>query len=192
MRFDAIRLLLFAVKDQKLPYIYGAVNRKKLAKCLAGTARPLDFAFRLCARGVEEWARAQHPQRPGGMQLDYKDQYLFIADDTTDQDLKNQLRTSYRLLRAARLYTPPHENRLWHAHDAMYFGDSRESVGIQIVDLCNYFMLQHLLKKGGEEFYEIFAGQAICAKPEPEWSTFRDMLVAHTDIEPKQAMGQTA
>jgi hypothetical protein len=180
-RFDAIRVLLMAMDDQKLPYIYAAVDRKQLARSPAGSARPLDFAFRICALGIEDWARNQHPQRSDSIQVDYKDQYLFILDDnTTDRELKKQLRTSYRLLRAAHPYASRNENRLWHAHDEMYFGDSRESVGIQMADLCNYFMLQRLLKREGcEEFYEMFAQQAICARPEPEWTTFNGLLVAH-------------
>ena len=189
-RFDAIRVLLMAMEDQKLPYIYGAVDRTKLAKSLAGTARPLDCAFRLCALGIEDWARSQHPQVSGAIQIDYQDQYLFILDDnTTDKELKKQLRTSYRLLRAAHPYTLKNENRLWHAHDEMYFGDSRESVGIQMADLCNYFMLHHLLKKeGSEEFYEIFVAQAICAKPEPERSQFHDFFVSHDSNDQKSVI----
>jgi uncharacterized protein DUF3800 len=116
----------------------------------------------------------------GGILLNFKDLCLFIMDDTEDKALKNQLRSSYRCLRAARPYIPPHDSRLWHAHDDLYFGDSRNSVGIQIVDLCNYFMWRHLLQKeGGEEFYDMLAEQAICAKPEPEWSLYHDLFVAH-------------
>jgi hypothetical protein len=62
----------------------------------------------------------------------------------------------------------------------MYFGDSRDSVGIQMADLCNYFMWRHLLKKkGGEKFYQLFSSQAQCAKPEPEWSTYRQLFWTH-------------
>ena len=62
----------------------------------------------------------------------------------------------------------------------MYFGDSRDSIGIQLADICNYFMLQHLVKREGcKEFYEMFAQQTICARPEPEWATFGGVLVAH-------------
>ncbi len=182
-RFDAIRLLLMAMERQKLPYIYAAVDRKEFARNPAGAARALDFAFRICALGVEEWARNQHPQRPGAIQIDYNDQYLLVLDDTTNAEVKKQLRTSYRLLRASRPYTSPKDNRLWHAHDEMYFGDSRDSIGIQMADVCNYFMLQHLLKREGcREFYEMFEQQAICARPEPEWTNFGGVLVAHNAL----------
>lgn len=194
-RFDAIHLLLVTLKMEELPYIYAAVDKAKLRKSPMGSANPLDVAFRVCALGIEDWARSQHQHPPGIIQLDFRDMCLFIFDDTEDKQLKNQLRNSYRSLRVAHPYIPPNENRLWHAHDDMYFGDSRDSIGIQMADLCNYFMWRHLLQKeGGEEFYELFCGQAITAKPEPEWSTYRDLFVAHHEAESKKdenAKGQT-
>jgi hypothetical protein len=181
-RFDAIQVLLTAVQVKKLPYIYAAVDKDKLKKSPMGSANPIDVAFRLCLLGIEDWARSKHQQHgPNVIQIDYKDMCLFIVDDTEEKPLKNQLRGSYRSLRAARPYIPPLDNRLWHAHDDLYFGDSRDSVGIQIADLCNYFMWRHLLKKddGEEEFYNRFVGQAICARPEPEWSTYQDLFKTH-------------
>jgi len=179
-RFDAIRVLLMAVRGENLPYIYAAVDRKELQKSPLGSASPSDVAFRVCALGVEEWARQQHSHPVGAVRLDFKDLCLFILDDTDDKPLKQQLRNSYRQLRVARPYIPPHDNRLWHAHDDMYFGDSRDSVGIQMADLCNYFMWRHLLKKdGGEEFYDLFASEARCAKPEPEWSAYHKLFWTH-------------
>lgn len=179
-RFDAIRVLLTAVQVEGLPYIYAAVDRKKLKESPVATADARDMAFRLCVLGVEEWARSMHPQRNGTIQLDFKDLCLFVVDDTTDNALKKQLRSSYRALRVAHPYIPPHKHRLWHAHDDLYFGDSRESIGIQMADVCNYFMWRHLVQKeGGEEFYDAFVGQAIAAKPEPEWSMYRGLFVAH-------------
>jgi len=189
-RFNAIRVLLMAVHDHKLPFIYGAVDEKKLSNSVAaqglfGTAHPLSAAFKLCLLGVEKWAQAQHLQRPEVITVDYKDQYLFIADDTKEQELKKQLQSDYRRLRSARPYVWQKPHRLYHSHDAMYFGDSTQSVGIQLADLCAYLLLRHLLKRdypikdGSDEFYEMFAGQVICAKPEPEWSQHSELLVTH-------------
>ena len=157
-----------------------------MARGLFETAHPLVPAFKMCALGVERWAQNHHAQDvPGTVKVDYSDQYLFIADDTNDQQLKKRLRSSYRLLRAARPYLPKAQNRLWHAHDAMYFGDSTESVGIQLADLCTYFMQRHLLHRDintpdeSDEFYRMFSAQAICAKPEPEWTEFRELFLTH-------------
>jgi hypothetical protein len=193
-RFSAIQVLLMSLGHYSLPFIYGAVDEKKLAnssltKGLFGTARPASAAFRLCALGVEDWARKQHRQPDQGVFLDYKDNYLLVVDSTTDQELKKQLQASYKLLRAKHPYSTlqPHDNRLWHSHDAMYFGDSANCLGIQLADLCTYFMQRHLLKRDkthrdkADEFFNLIRPHAICAKPEPEWSEYREFLVYHDD-----------
>jgi hypothetical protein len=192
-RFDAITVLLMAVSHYKLPFIYAAVDEKKLDKsplsqALFETANPLVAAFKLCLLGVESWAQNRHPQdNPGIVKIDYGDQYLLIADETKDQELKKRLRKSYRILRAAHAYAGKTHNRLWHAHDAMYFGDSRDSVGIQLADLCVYFLQRQLTKRDlnakdkSDEFYKMFSEQVICAKPMPEWSQYRELLVSHEE-----------
>jgi hypothetical protein len=173
---------------ERFPYIYAAIDKEKLKKSPMGSANPLDVAFRFCALGIEDWARSMHSCRPGELRIEYRNMCLFIFDDTEDKPLKNQLRNSYRSLRNPRPFNPPHNNRLWHAHDDMYFGDSRDSVGIQMVDLCNFFMWRHLMKKPtiGEDFYYMFKNQAICAKPNPEWSIYKDLFVEDDDRESEQ------
>ncbi len=39
---------------------------------------------------------------------------------------------------------PDYNPRLWYVHDDMYFGSSKDSVGIQLADLCGYFIAKHL------------------------------------------------
>jgi hypothetical protein len=189
-RFDAITVLLMALRHYRLPFIYAAIDEKKLAKSalpqgLFETAHPLIPAFKLCLLGIEKWAQSQHDHLAGSVRIDYSDQYLLIVDETKDQELKKRLRNSYRLLRAARPYVVKAPNRLWHAHDAMYFGDSRDSVGIQLADLCTYFMQRQLSKTDisakdeSDEFFKMFSGQVICAKPEPEWTQYRELFLCH-------------
>ena len=200
-RFSAIQVLLMSLRQYNIPFIYGAVDEKKLAnssyaKSLFGTARPVSAAFRLCALAVEDWARKRHPQLDQGVALDYADNYLLIADNTTDQELKKQLQTSYKILRSSHPYsTPkPHDNRLWHSHDEMYFGDSVSCLGIQLADLCTYFMQRHLAKRDkthrdkADEFFNLIRPHAICAKPEPEWSQYREFLVSHDDKQGERAV----
>jgi hypothetical protein len=186
-RFDAITVLLMTMKQYQIPFIYAAINEKKLEKSplsqgLLEIAHPLVPAFKLCALGIEMWAKKLHGNNSV---VDYSDQYMLIVDETKDQELKKRLRRSYRLLRTARPYIANSVNRLWYAHDAMYFGDSRDSVGIQLADLCTYFMQRHLsnpnpnAEDDGESFYKMFASQAICAAPEPEWSQYRELLLSH-------------
>ena len=126
-----------------------------------GGASPLDVAFRMCALGIEKQVA-----RPGGEEL-----CLFIMDDTKDARLKNQLKCSFSSLR--KRFGPPTWNsgRLWSVRDDMYFGASKDSVGIQIADLCNYFVARKLkMNGGGHSFYDIFSDRVICSKIEPEWT----------------------
>ncbi len=137
---------------------------------------------------MERWAQDQHSQdHKETVKVDYKDQYVLIADETNNQELKKGFRNSYRLLRAVRPYLRNAQNRLWHAHDAMYFGDSKESVGIQLADLCAYFVQRRLSrtniqnKDEGDLFYDMFAEQVTCAKPEPEWTEHRELFLSLDD-----------
>jgi hypothetical protein len=55
------------MQDRKLPFIYAAVDTKKLAKSelsrgLFETARPLIPAFKMCLLGVEKWAQTGIPR----------------------------------------------------------------------------------------------------------------------------------
>jgi hypothetical protein len=178
-RFAAIQLLLTAVKIEKLSYVYAAADRKKFSLSPFGSGKPLNSAFHMCLLGVEDWATANHPNPPGppGYEvvktLDWKDTVLYILDECDDKNQKDQFRGIYRTLRNKHPWVPPHDNRLWHAHDHMFLADSKDCVGIQMVDLCNYFLKRHLAgEPDPQNFYEIFSKQVICAKPQPEWGTY--------------------
>jgi hypothetical protein len=187
-RFTAIQVLLTAVKVQKLAYVYAAADRKSFSLSPFGSGKPLNSAFHMCLLGVEDWATANHPNPPGPppyekvKRLDWKDTVLYILDESDDKNQKDQFRNTYRTLRSKHPWVPPHENRLWHAHDHMFLADSKDCVGIQIVDLCNYFLKRRLAgEPDPQNFYEIFREQVICAKPEPEWTTygtlFKELMV---------------
>ena len=113
IRFKAIENLLITVRNFKLPVIYSAVDKSRLAKMAVGGADPIDVAFRMCARGIEQWMSVNDEHGLG----------LFIMDDTKDKELKNALTKSFQLLRSP--LRPPHwAGDLYHIHDDMYFGDS--------------------------------------------------------------------
>jgi hypothetical protein len=181
-RFTAIQVLLAAVKMEKLPYIYAAVDRKKFAKSPFGTGKPLHAAFHMCLLGIEDWATANHANYSGGTtkQIDWNDMYLCVLDDCDNKTLKDEFRKTYRTLRSKHPFVPPHDTRLWHAHDDMFFADSKDCLGIQIVDLCNYFVRRHLAGEPEEDgFYGVIAEQIICARPEPESTSYRGIFRSH-------------
>ena len=185
-RFTAIQVLLEAVRMEQLPFVYAAVDRNKFASSPFGTGNPLVTAFHLCLLGVEDWATGNHENFPGAAKvINWKDTYLCIADDNRkDKALKDQLRKTYRSLRIKHPFAPPHANRLWHAHDDMFFADSTDCLGIQIADLCAYFVRLHLTGDvESQHFYNIFSKQIICAQPEPEASMYKHLFRCHeTDV----------
>jgi hypothetical protein len=77
----------------------------------------------------------------------------------------------------------------------MFFADSTDSLGLQIADLCNYFVRLHLegiaektgvlQLEGMEEknaFYKLISPQVICAKPLPEWQNYGHLFRNHESI----------
>ncbi|MGA9058939.1 MAG: DUF3800 domain-containing protein [Terriglobia bacterium] len=159
IRFRAMHSLLMQVRDKKLPIVYGAVDVPKLRGKLYGSASPIDIAFRICAEGIDGWLDANDPQQFA----------VLIADDFADGKIKAELRQSFRQLRNQ--VRPPDFScgKLQHVHDGMYFGDSKDSIGIQMADLCSYFIAKHLEgDTTAEGFYNTIKDQIVYCKVEPE------------------------
>jgi hypothetical protein len=80
---------------------------------------------------------------------------ILIADDC-QKDIKNTLRKSFRQLRNKIRPLNYALGKLVHVHDDMYFGSSKDSIGIQLADLCGYFIANILrvmqLAKGSTTF----------------------------------------
>jgi hypothetical protein len=183
-RFTAIKLLLHAVSMEGGHFVYSAAHRESISESPFGTSKPLLSAFHMCLLGVEDWATANHPSPHSppvkAKMLDWKDTVLYIADDFNQKNdpIKPELTKVYRKLRSKYPWVPPHKNRLWHSHDHMFFADSRDCVGIQMVDLCNYFLKRRISGEAEpQNFIDIFSDRIICAKPEPEWTTFGSLFV---------------
>lgn len=168
-RRGAIQSLLNQVSRFSIPFIYSAVNRAALASSASGSANPIDVAFRMCGLGIEWWFK-QNQDQDGFT--------VFICDDTENKELKKQLRTSFRSMRA-RIGPPKWSfGRMWHIHEDMYFGSSAECTGIQIADICNYILNRKLNGMGdAEDLFATIEQQAICSKAEPEWSQYKGIFV---------------
>ena len=180
-RYDAIRRLLGILPTYNLPFIYSAVNKRRLASGPLSRVNPLDVAFRLCLMGVEKWLDKREMHR----EEFWEDLCLFIVDDC-DKSTRAIFRETFRAMRL-RLRDSQlglglervRANKLWHAHDAMYFGDSKDSVGLQVADLCSYFMMRKLRGEYDGEFFDILARQAIYAEPEPDLLQSSPWLLRH-------------
>jgi len=158
-RFSAITTLLSVVDQYKIPIICGAVDLKRLRMESFASAVPIDVAFRLCIPAIEElMSKRQHESGP---------EFALLILDDMDKDKKTILKKSFRELRKP--IRPPHWHPgTWHIHDDMYFGSSKDSIGIQIADLCSYFIGKHLEKdQAAEGFYQMFANRIESLKVDP-------------------------
>lgn len=157
VRFKIIESLLGLVRHGSFPVIFGGLNKAEFQRqnYIYGSANPMDVCFRICIQGVSDFV--QH-NWPTGFAL-------LIADDST-QD-KKALRSAFYDYRE-RLRPTKSESAFPYLHDDMYFGDSRYSIGIQIADLCGYFIAKHLENYVQTEgFYNIFKDQLMYSRIEP-------------------------
>jgi hypothetical protein len=61
----------------------------------------------------------------------------------------------------------------------MYFGDSTDSVGLQLVDACNWITWRHLRNAGDYNLFNVIKPHTFAVKSEPDWGKLKDVLVVH-------------
>jgi Protein of unknown function (DUF3800) len=85
-----------------------------------------------------------------------------------DGDKKNSgtVQKSFRSMRGRFRFSGVGGSSLPFVHDDMYFGDSKYSIGIQVADLCSYFIARHLAGDSEiEHFYKLIEPQIVSAVP---------------------------
>jgi hypothetical protein len=170
-RLEAIEYLLGVIRSSNIPIVYGAVNRKALRQKVYASAEPLDICFRICAAGIHNWLEKKLPinkERLGP--LSAPESAILISDDC-DPKIKATIKSTYRQLRWPLTKFPQKEaeSNLWYLHDGMFFGDSKESVGLQLADLCSYFIAKHLEgDTAAEGFYGLIKDHIVYSRVEPE------------------------
>jgi Protein of unknown function (DUF3800) len=145
-RFGAISNQLLSLSPCGAKVAYGAVNLSDLRKSSYASANSRDIAFRRCVVGVGDWIWKNILSEMNESRLGAEFNTLFIMDEAAQSDKKTQhaIRDSFRSLRGRFRFSGADPGQLSFVHDDMYFGDSRYSVGIQMADLCSYFIGQHL------------------------------------------------
>lgn len=176
-RFAAISVLLGTLKKHDIPVVYGAVDLQRLKGMVYGSADPIDIAFRICAEGVEKWlyqssfSRFQQRAEVGfNEDTFFADSIAILIADDCDGKSKASMQRSFRNLRQSFIASEQNPSKLMHLHDDMYFGDSKYSIGIQLADLCSYFIARHL---EGDATIDGFYNQI-----EPH--------IVHSQVEPKE------
>ena len=173
-RFKAIEGLLGLIASLGARISYGAVNLEWLNRQPFASANPLDISFRLCAQGIEDWLQKRDIELIHAQDTLGGNMALFIADDG-DRKNKSVLQDSFRSMRC-RVRTPLIEaSNLAHVHDDMYFGDSKYSIGIQLADLCSYFIARHLCgDQVTEPFFKMIEPQIVSGRrQEQQWESKR-------------------
>jgi hypothetical protein len=184
-RREAFLVLLNALTVHGCPFIYAAIDKEQLQTVpLFGSAHPVDVAFQMCLGQLEQWARSRHDHRDGVLTVAYEDMCLVIADEC-DGNLKRQMLATFRRKRTKRRIQGGEDvtHRLFHIHDSMYFGASRDSVGLQMADAANWCMRRYLC---GEPLDDGLVDQlkkvSVCATVEPEWTQHRHIFKNHLDV----------
>lgn len=183
-RFEALRQLLFCLRFGECSVVYGGVNIPVLGQEIYASADPLDISFRICIKGIQQYfdemiARRTIASIPDGIDSPatleivthslvdgwLHELAILVADDC-DKQVKNSLSKSFRTLRSTPSATI--QNKLHHFHDDMYFGDSRYSIGIQLADVCSYFITRHLDGDSQiQEFYELIEPYIVFSETYP-------------------------
>jgi len=109
---------------------------------------------------------------------------VVIADEC-DGPLKKQMLATFRIKRIKRHLKPAggELQRKWHVHDSLYFGDSVDSVGLQIADAANW--TTNRLLRGADVDIAIakqLRAAAVCSTQEPEWSVYRHVFKTLGDV----------
>ncbi|MCU1310358.1 MAG: hypothetical protein JWO20_1483 [Candidatus Angelobacter sp.] len=179
LRHRTMRFLLEQIKIGKFPFVYSAVDRQELKGGLLGSANPVDLAFRMCLYKVEHILLKEKDTEDGIA--------LLICDDCDDSKVKKEMRQSFRILRPK--VAPPIwlSGALKRIHDDIYFGSSRDSIGLQMSDLCTWVMNRRFMgSPDADQFFEIVKDQVVCADIEPTFSQNRDLFFHHKNNEEKK------
>lgn len=157
-RFAAITNLLVCLNSCNAKVAYGSVDLNYLRRGPYHSANSRDVAFRRCILGAGDWlsGRCIAEMQEGRYGIEYA--ALFIMDEAAQSDKETQriLQKSFRGIRGRLRFSGEQSGQLAFVHDDMYFGDSRYSIGIQIADLCSYFIAKHLCgDTESKGFYEM-------------------------------------
>lgn len=180
LRFDAIHHLLALIHTMDITIVYGAVDLAALKTEIYGSADPVDVCFRKCLSEIRSWADNSVNDDIHAALGDDIENYtikrmvdasfprllenlVVLIVDECEGKTKNTLQKSFRSLRPSMS-----SSVLDCFHDDLYFGDSRYSIGIQLADLCSYFIARHL--EGDKEidvFYQIIEQRIYRKTKEP-------------------------
>ena len=156
------------IRGTQLPISFGAVDKRKLQQQIYSTANPIDMAFRLCVEGVESEMHKRESALDRSGAVGFSELAVLICDESKAYHyaIKNAFRQYRRKIRSLERHN---RGRLKHIVDDIFFGDSSDSIGIQIADICGFAIGRHLRQQEDTEYlYEGIKNQIYSAKVFPE------------------------
>lgn len=173
VRFEAIRRLLTLIEVCSISVVYGAVDMGRLQREVYASADPLDISFRICAKGIQAWlSKTITGPTEDAIVERWMEELVILIVDECDKKVRDSLQRSFRSLRPPRMHRDQSPTRLFHFHDDMYFGDSRYSLGIQLADLCSYFIARHLAGDSEiDSFYDMIRPHVVYSDTYPPHET---------------------
>ena len=139
-RFDLLTKTLELIPNLPSPVVCGIVDKARLQSQVFSSADPLDMAFKGYLQSLENWIAS--PQTPNKCSL-------LIADASKEKSMRRLANTFYDHRKRLRANGDAKPSPLY---DDIYFGDSFHSLGIQLADLCVYFIARHLAGKADSEW----------------------------------------
>ncbi len=144
-----LRELLEFIPTWQLPIFWGAVNRVGMKADYAekglpcGTDQMQNLAFANAAIMVEAFMQQFLPA----------ERALWIADETR---ARIEMRMSLRRYQKDALIPGEYMTKFDHIIDTVFYGSSRDSLGIQLADACNFVIKRHHMGDASvERFFQI-------------------------------------
>jgi hypothetical protein len=130
---------IFSLLVQAIEYIgrpcitYGRIDISTYECGQEGQRRRINATFERCCHSIADWFHnCAAPNEFGTM----------YYDDPNDTVIEGLLRKTYRALRLRANTSPITTGVLGCMSDDIYFGDSRESIGLQLADLCSWLIMR--------------------------------------------------
>lgn len=160
---------LDCVRELKLPVLYGAVDKANLKSKIFRTAKPVDMAFQLYLQALEEWFEAIYDPAKQVNHASWPHS-IIIADDSR-KDVRSDMERAFRdTIKKSKAGQWPRGLGL-NVFDDLYFGNSKNSTGLQLADMCVYVIARNLANKpDAKGFYDIISSQVFNPKMFPEES----------------------
>jgi hypothetical protein len=196
-RYGALRELIQLRNHWGIAYVYSAVDTNELSKSPMRSASWIDSAFFMVACAIDEFIMGDYRQSMRALvesglpprSIPESPLNLMIVDEQGQQADASRIRSSFRSIRRPLVHAleptgrVPTEfrllNRLQAPVDQVLFGNSADSIGLQMADACNWVMWKHLTGEETLFFDDLKRGRIVCAQPEPEWTRYRHLFRSH-------------